>query len=153
MTRIQVGILTAIAILCVAAVVGLVRQSKENQLLEQQVAVAQLTADNQRLSNLLDQAKAVQVASRAQQEELLKLKSDFNRFRLERESANHFLQAQVAEQLTNQVHDFNHAPDRGRYSRGRRQQPPRSAHGYLLGRDGHGAAGLCRHLHHPQQQQ
>jgi hypothetical protein len=106
MSRTQFGILSAIGILCIVAVLALIRQSKDSQILEQQLALTQLSAENQRLSNMVVQAKLVQANTRSQLEEVLKLRSDVNRLQQDKDATNRLLQAQFEEHVTNEIREL-----------------------------------------------
>jgi RNA polymerase sigma factor (sigma-70 family) len=81
-TKIQLGIISVIAVAVVAIPLAIQPQSRaklreENQVLRQQVSqLAQAAAENERLSNLLAQAKSPASLSREQASELLKLRGE-----------------------------------------------------------------------------
>jgi len=87
MTKLKLGIISTIAVAAVAVPVLVQNQSaakvrEENQSLRQQVdQVAQLEADNQRLSNVVVQANAAQVLPPDQLRELLKLRGEVGALR------------------------------------------------------------------------
>ena len=86
-TKIQLGIISVIAVAVVAIPLAIQPQSRaklreENQVLRQQVSqLAQAAAENERLSNLLAQAKSPASLSREQASELLKLRGEVGVFR------------------------------------------------------------------------
>lgn len=81
-TKIQLGIISVIAVAVVAIPLAIQPQSRaklreENQVLRQQVSqLAQAAAENERLSNLLAQAKSPASLSREQASVLLKLRGE-----------------------------------------------------------------------------
>jgi RNA polymerase sigma factor (sigma-70 family) len=89
MTKIKVGILSVIAVAGVATPLAIQYQSQarlreENQGLRQQAGqLDQVAVENERLSNLVVQAKGAEPLSREQMSELLRLRGEVGRLRRE----------------------------------------------------------------------
>jgi myosin heavy subunit len=89
MTKLKVGIISVIAVAGVATSLAIQYQSQarlreENQALRQQASqLAQMAAENERLSNLVVQAKGAEPLSREQMSDLLRLRSEVGRLRQE----------------------------------------------------------------------
>ena len=89
MTKVKFGIISVIAVAGVAAPLAIQNQSQarlreENVALRQQAGqLAQMAAENERLSNLVVQAKGTESLSQAQMSELLRLRGEVGRLRRE----------------------------------------------------------------------
>ena len=87
MTKLKFGIISVIAVAGVAAPLVIQHQSQarlreENRVLREQASqLAQVAAENERLSNLVVQAKSAESLSREQMSELLRLRGEVTRLR------------------------------------------------------------------------
>ena len=87
MTKLKFGIISVVAVAGVAIPLAIQNQSQarlreENQALRQQAGqLAQVAAENERLSNLVVQAKSAESLPREQMSELLRLRDEATRLR------------------------------------------------------------------------
>jgi RNA polymerase sigma factor (sigma-70 family) len=99
MTKLKFGIISVIAVAGVAAPLAIQYQSQarlreENLVLRQQASqLAQVAAENERLSNLVVQAKSAESLSREQMNELLRLRGEVGHLRRD---AQEFVQLKAA---------------------------------------------------------
>ena len=113
MSKLSLVILGAIVIAAIAIPAAIQHQfqarlSRENGLLEQRVAqMNRLSADNQRLSNLVAQAKAALASSDDQFQELLKLRAEVTRLTQANQELNRANQAKVAQSATDQLRELS----------------------------------------------
>jgi hypothetical protein len=109
MSRNVVGILAAVAVLVLAIAVATQFRS-ESQLREESGALRQqlqqlsrVSADNHRLSNLVEQAKATQESANEQMQELLRLRAEVARLTQARQESNFVQQARLTQTAADQL--------------------------------------------------
>jgi chromosome segregation ATPase len=109
----KLGIVSVIAIAGIAILAMIqhqfqVRLREENESLRQQLApLPRLAADNQRLSNLVEQAKVAQASVNEQYQELLRLRREVSRLTQEKEDSNRVNQAKMTQSVTDQLHELS----------------------------------------------
>jgi hypothetical protein len=108
----KLGILIVLALAGVAGLTVFEHRSEaqlqaENEALRSQIErMSKVSAENQRLSNLVAQAKVAQTAANDQFQELLKLRTDFGRLSQEKQDSNRVAQVKLAQNAADQVHEL-----------------------------------------------